>query len=237
MLKKLMSLMCMSVICAGLIGCAAAPPRWAHDEEGVVRDEQDKAILGVGKATHVLGDEDVMVAAASVRARTNMRKESLDYASELVSLFFTSNEEWVDFDALDPLMETFKESFKRANRLTGKVVEQWKDEQGAVNDSGTLYVLARQQLDKPFFELIENTLVDAIDRHEDAIVADKETVLDELRLLIELASQNPFAVLDEYPHTDPVEEDIDEEEAVDEDLDEDVIDEENGEDNDEQDEE
>ncbi len=222
MWKKFLLLMTFAVpgIFVLLAGCAV-PPQWAQEGEHTARDETEKAVFAVGKASAELTDaEDVRLAVARTEARTNLNKASRDYAGDFVRGLVDANDEWFAVEELDPFWDDFEDSLNAYLRFSSAVVDEWVDAEGRLDGAHTAYARTRQNLDEDFFHAVRESVAQALDAHEEYVLnVELEVVLSGLDESIERAIEQPFAAL--LPPEPEPEETVEEEpeEADDEETD------------------
>lgn len=202
--KSVLSLIAFVGLSVVLAGCATAP-RWARDEESIIRDYREGAVYGIGRGEPALGAEPVRLAAANTRARTNMRRASLNYGRELLDRFIESNEEWFDLDVKDAFLDDFEDALKPLVRLTGEISDNWVDSRGRLNGEGAVYARARQSLDRGYFNAVQAAAAEVVGKYADSLLkAEQETVLSGLEAAIEGALQDPLkALLPPEPEPEP----------------------------------
>ncbi len=198
MWKKFLPLMSIAVpgLFVLLAGCAA-PPQWAQEGEHTVRDETQKAVFAVGKASAELTDaDDVRMAVARTAARTKLNKASRDYAGEFVRGLVDANEEWFAVEELDPFWNDLEDALNAHLRSSIAVVDEWVDAKGRLDGAHTAYARTRQNLDEDFFHAVRESVAQALDAHEeDVLNVELEVVLSGLDEAIERAIEQPFAAL------------------------------------------
>ncbi len=196
MRKKIFVLMSIVVSGAILAGCATPPPEWAQDAQVTLRDVDAGAIYGVGKVDAGFGSEDVMLSTVNLRARSHLSQARLEYARDFFARFVETNEEWFETEEMEPLWADFDDAFKSHTRGGGHIERQWTDEAGRLNGEGTVYSLARQDLDVSFFQNLRNSFNETLEQHgEQVLKVEVETMLAELDAFIETAQENPFKAL------------------------------------------
>ncbi len=195
MCKKFLILSAFCAVFALLFAGCAAPPRWAQEDSPTIRDVQDKYLAGVGKAHAALGDQKVLQAAASLRARTNLRKARGEYAADFMEQFIDENQEAFDLDKAEGYMTNFKEHFQAQTLLRGEIDQRWIDERGELNGEGTVYAMARLTLDPVYFEVLQKSAAETLEKHREVLTVDMSEILDKLNEKIQFAIQYPFEAL------------------------------------------
>ncbi len=181
-------------VCAFLLNGCAVQPGWVRAEEEKFYTSRPPAIYGIGAgATRFSAAVEGRQAVARMNARRNLAEARSAYVERTLEILLDRNADWFQRPAFDEEIADIAEYVSGDTLFPVEFVERWKDTRfdwwGIMEERreqrGTIFVLARQELDTPFYDVLLEAVGDYLaDREEQLLETDVETVLGGLEELL-----------------------------------------------------